>query len=672
MSKPIVIDIETTGLDWKTDRIHGVGICTEEDETEYHFLNGHTISIGEDHIGHNFRFDLKFLLKLRKSQIPNRFWDTKLLAQLIDENQPLGLKPLWIKYLGDWALDDKGEMDRLCAELKVKHIGELCRFDLDNPDPRISDIISRYCQEDCNNTFRLSVILGKKLRQISEKIQKLRLSEETPLDYYLKEAMPMERVLLDMEFRGIRVNRARIDAFSKEKEDENRKIMAEIGDNCRDQISKIEEQLLIVAREKRKTEKGKAKVIISSSKYKTLFNMQSPQHIGQLFYRQLDCPPELVRKTAKGHYKTDEPTLIELSKTLPPDTALGGILSQYGRYRKNLKLLTTYTGGEKGLIKHIHTDGRVYPEYNQAGRGKESNKGAIHTGRISAHNPPIQTLPRGRGVRGFFIPDTDEHLFFYADYKQIEFMIAAHLSQDPEMLKMFRAGEDPHRMTAMSLFGKEPEKEERQVGKTINFATIFDASPWRLSSELQANGLDYSPDDCKILKAGFFEKYSRYAQYLKEQKRDMRKWRAVISEAGRVRRLPDLALGDHIDWRGRRYTGPTLLDKGTGYPLLGDEAFTQAKKRFSHAIKQGLNHPIQSLGATITKRSMVELHKKGYDIVTQTHDSLILQIHRDDISDDMIEDIRKTMVETYRLSIPLSIDWKLLKSFDEEETYDNR
>lgn len=67
VKKPIlVLDVECTGLSWRRDRLHGVGVrWLDGARYETNFKDSDLIAIledaGIDKLGHNITFDVKFL-----------------------------------------------------------------------------------------------------------------------------------------------------------------------------------------------------------------------------------------------------------------------------------------------------------------------------------------------------------------------------------------------------------------------------------------------------------------------------------------------------------------------------------------------------------------------------------------------------------------------------------
>ena len=80
----------------------------------------------------------------------------------------------------------------------------------------------------------------------------------------------------------------------------------------------------------------------------------------------------------------------------------------------------------------------------------------------------------GRFRAAFVAPEGT--LLIAADWSQIELRVLAHFSRDARLLEAFEQNLDLHRRTAAILFGVAPEAvtpEQRNTGKTINFATIY-------------------------------------------------------------------------------------------------------------------------------------------------------------------------------------------------------
>jgi hypothetical protein len=132
------------------------------------------------------------------------------------------------------------------------------------------------------------------------------------------------------------------------------------------------------------------------------------------------------------------------------------------------------------------SDGAIYPTwYVVPGRYKESeDSGGTVQARITCKQPSAQTFPpaikkaiRSRWANGSIM---------WADLSQVEMRVAACLSGDATLLRAFRDGLDMHTERTLQLFGdqvlEDPDFKStwRQVGKTINFADLFLASPQRM------------------------------------------------------------------------------------------------------------------------------------------------------------------------------------------------
>lgn len=630
----IALDIETTGLNPRRDRIHGVGTW---DGTEGKYRSVDDVELRQfladanNHIvGHNLRFDLKFLINAGVV-IKCRVWDTKLMAQLDNENQPLGLKDLSVKYWGTSALLRKQELDRAITAVQGRSVADLCRLDLDDETEPYYDLIKRYCLEDCKNTFKLFWSLVPALNNVDSALKKQGYTQ-SPLDYYTDEMMPLESVLLSMELDGIHLNEVALNEYKHTLLAENTKLLAEMSLLCAKEIHNIEEDLYEKVLATKHTPKGQANVQRRSLKSKTKFNWQSSEHLASLIFGQFKIPEKLVDKTTTGKPSTSESSLETIYKSHKETDRIHKVLSTYKMWKKNIKILNTYTGDaveKTGLLAHVD-NGRIYAEYLQTGRDKEDSSGGTVTGRLSSRNPNMQNLPRGSEIKKFFLPDPGQ-VFVYFDYSQLELRLAAHLSNDRLLLQGYNDGIDLHQITANAI------GTDRQTGKAVNFAMIYDASAYRLTSMINKN-----VDDCWEIIHQFYDLYTGYKKYLENQKAFIETNACVISEAGRLRRLPAIEF------------------EPTG------------SKEWRHALKQGYNFPIQSLGASITKRAMIKLHNLGYRLVTQVHDSVVISVTNDRHLARKIAEIKKVAENVYPLRVPLKVDIKILTSLSESDIINNK
>ena len=152
------------------------------------------------------------------------------------------------------------------------------------------------------------------------------------------------------------------------------------------------------------------------------FNIASPKQVGEILFDKLKIV-EKAKKTKTGQYVTSEEVLQQLRNKHE-------IVADILEHRGLKKLIGTYIDALPKLINprtgHIHTS------FNQT---------ITATGRLSSSDPNLQNIPirgeDGMEIRKAFIPEPGCQ-FFSADYSQIELRVMAHLSQDPQMIKVFK------------------------------------------------------------------------------------------------------------------------------------------------------------------------------------------------------------------------------------------
>jgi hypothetical protein len=107
----VACDIETTGLNFKTDLIQTIAFSTQDgnwvvpcdhkdspfkgldhQDKFWMYIRGILVNSKNKKVFHNAKFDLKFLY--RYNIIPTNVWDTKIMHHIINENLPKGLMDL--------------------------------------------------------------------------------------------------------------------------------------------------------------------------------------------------------------------------------------------------------------------------------------------------------------------------------------------------------------------------------------------------------------------------------------------------------------------------------------------------------------------------------------------------------------------------------------------------
>jgi len=350
------------------------------------------------------------------------------------------------------------------------------------------------------------------------------------------------------------------------------------------------------------------------------FNLNSPKQLSQVLFDELKLP--VVRKTKTGR-STDEETLHELATAHP-------VVPLLLEYRQLFKLVSTYIDA---LPKSVGRDARIHSTFNV--------EGAV-TGRLSSQNPNLQNIPvkgeMGGEIRKAFIAPKGKVLLA-ADYSQIELRIMADLADDPALKKAFQQGLDIHTATASKIFKVPLEKvtkQQRNVGKTMNFATLYGQGPHALSRQL---GVEYEVARQYI--AEYFEQFPK-----------VREWMSKTLEFGYENGYVETL------WGRKRYI-PELKADNRMIKAAGERA--------------AINHPVQGSAADMIKKAMVEIDQalsvkgKGglpFTLILQVHDELLFECSPRSVRivGKMVKD---KMENALKLSVPVVVDLKVGKNWGE-------
>ena len=341
------------------------------------------------------------------------------------------------------------------------------------------------------------------------------------------------------------------------------------------------------------------------------FNIASPKQVGEILFDKLKIV-EKAKKTKRGQYVTSEEVLQQLRNKHE-------IIADILEHRGLKKLIGTYIDALPKLINprtgHIHTS------FNQT---------ITATGRLSSSDPNLQNIPirgeDGKEIRKAFIPEPG-CLFFSADYSQIELRVMAHLSNDPQMIEVFREGKDLHAATAANIYKKpieEVTRDERTKSKRANFGIIYGITVFGL-----AERLDIPRDEAKMLIDGYFNTFPQVHDYMEHSKEIARKQGYVTTLFGRRRYLPDINSANSVV-RG-------------------------------FAERNAINAPIQGTAADIIKVAMIHIHNRfkaeniRSKMILQVHDELNFSVYPEE-KERVERIVIEEMQNAFHMNVPLVAD----------------
>lgn len=139
------------------------------------------------------------------------------------------------------------------------------------------------------------------------------------------------------------------------------------------------------------------------------------------------------------------------------------------RYRKAAKLASTYYGA------YLRTPGdRVHCSISTM---------EARTGRMSASKPNLQNVPGRKtvGVRECFTADPG-HVIVSCDFSSVEMRVAAAISGDPNLRRLYVDGGDPYWMIARSAYGEAATKAQRGQVKTFVLGRMYGGGITNLSA----------------------------------------------------------------------------------------------------------------------------------------------------------------------------------------------
>jgi len=333
---------------------------------------------------------------------------------------------------------------------------------------------------------------------------------------------------------------------------------------------------------------------------------------------------KIEKSQSTGNYKTDEAALKAIKRPKKAKELASAILD----YRAYEKYVTTW--GEswfrepevvskvktKGKIKqgspgHLQVvDGRVYTKHNQL----------VATGRGSSKSPNLQNLPEN--LRGFFVAPPGRKLLV-ADYSQMEYVAAAYISGDEELLKPLREGVDYHSLTAQMI------GTSRSTAKMVNFALLYGMSAKSLASRLDVTQ----------------KTAQKYIHAIQERAPGLGAW--------------------CVEQSRKADSGQPYAKTPLGRVRLVDQNYRTYRDTWESNRSQMLNQPIQGGCADGYKLAAALLWERQEEfggnllLVNMIHDEFVLEVDEKPAEKDakLLEDIMKEgMQVAFGNDIPVSVD----------------
>ena len=598
------------------------------------------------------------------------YWDTLIAGQLLNENEPHGLKVLYQKYCV------RADEEQQVAKFNTLFNG----IEFNSIPPSVGYM---YAAFDPIMTYELykfqEQYLDKEVGQYC-----YRKGLERVADVFREIEMPLIEVVFDMEVQGVDIDTE----LAKELKDKYTYYMNLAVDNFKAQIIELEvagafDELRVKHPDKfnKISELGDININIASNAQLVI-----------LFYDVLKLDPP------KGQRSVGEEQLKQLHHPLV-DCIL--------EYRGMSKLLSTYI---EAIPNHIaKKDGKLHANFNQYG---------AKTGRFSSSDPNLQNIPSktkklsdgtvidaGHDIRQMFIAG-EGNVIIGGDFSQQEPRCLAHMSQDENMINAYLHGKDLYATIASKLYNKPYEecKEFRPDG-TVNPEGKQRRSSVKpiLLGIMYGRGVNSIAEQMNITKEeaqqvinDFYKQFPKVKEFVEFAQENARTYGFVETAWGRKRRLPNMQLDpieitienpnlistfNPLDFSS---TENTEVSDEVYYKYLrlmnrayGREAKEKVKQQakaegyklvdnggyIADAQRQCVNSIIQGSAADMTKIAMIQIHRNkrlrelGYKLIIPVHDEVLGVCPRENAKEvrDILEYIMVHVVDG-KFEIPMKTD----------------
>lgn len=323
-------------------------------------------------------------------------------------------------------------------------------------------------------------------------------------------------------------------------------------------------------------------------------NWNSPAQIQKLLYEELKLP--VIETTESGSPSTSEATLMQLRDKHP-------LVELILKYRGvNIQISHFIDGWINRMWGR-----RLFPNFKLHG---------TVTGRTSCTDPNLQQVPRDPIIRNL-VGAPEGWSVVEIDYSQAELRIAAIMSGDETMKRIYQTGGDIHTHTYEMITGEKVsddkyiKKEQRKKAKAVNFGFVYGMGWRKFKIYARDNyGVDLTDKEAEQWRERFFQAYYFLPKWHSKQRRIVQSMGQVRSPIGRLRRLPDI--------------------------------YSTDKSKKAEAERQSINSPVQGFGSDLTILGMSEimgnaqyydpdyvLDKDKFFVIGTVHDATLFEVRND-------------------------------------------
>ncbi|MBP5301607.1 MAG: DNA polymerase I [Bacilli bacterium] len=436
-------------------------------------------------------------------------------------------------------------------------------------------LLNHNIEDDLNQIKKTSdddKIVAKEYIAVLTRLKDIFLKELTKhkmLDLFNNIEMPLSDVLTSMEIEGVPVNKNELN---------NIKLFFAKKNNS------IENEIFDIAGKK--------------------FNILSPKQVIDVLNEKIILKNKIT--------STNADNLLNLKDTNP-------LIDKILKYRSYAKLIAYI----ENLISNIQ-ENKIHTIFNQT---------KTSTGRLSSSKPNLQNIAinneEEKEIRKSFFYQDNDCFFLSFDYSQIELKILSILSNEKDLIDIFKQNKDIHCETAKKIFNivnREPTPSERKIAKEINYSIIYGIQPFNLSKKINK-----SISESKEIINNFFKKNENIKSFLEQIIANMSKNQYVETFFHRKRFFEN------------------------------DEINNKNFHIREFAKRAAINAPIQGTAADIIKISMIKinniLNKKNYKskLILQIHDELVFKVFSEE-KKNLVEDVTNIMENFDCFPIKLKVD----------------